>query len=173
MRRAVNNRRLALSMIEMIAATAIMATLMVSVVVLVSSGYGVWTAFEQDIDVSENAYAALRHIVRQLRQADAITAISAPSDTAGYLSYLSADAVTRTWSFDSSSDQILFNNGSGDQLLARSIDQLTFVGYKADGVTQTIVPNEIHLVKCTIQVTLAHGGGVPQTVSSAAWIRSW
>jgi type II secretory pathway pseudopilin PulG len=159
-----------MSLIELVAATAIMAMVMTSVVVLVSSGYGVWNAFEQDIDVNENAYGVLRHVVRQLRQADAITAISAPADTSGYLSFTTSSGATNTWTHNAS--QVFFNNGSGDQLLAPSIDELTFVGYDAAG-NPTTVPEDIQRVQCTVQVTLSQDGGTPKTVSTSAWIRSW
>lgn len=159
-----------MSLIEMVAATAIMAMVMTSVVVLVSSGYGVWNAYEQDIDINENAYGVLRHMVRQLRQAGAITAISAPSDTAGYLSYVTPSGAARSWTYNSG--QVLFNNGTGDQLLAQSIDELNFVGYDAAG-NQTTTPDDIQRVRCTVQVTLSQGGGAPKTISATAWVRSW
>jgi type II secretory pathway pseudopilin PulG len=169
-KQAVNGRRAAMSMIELIAATAVMAVLMTSVVVVVRSSYGVWNAYEQDIDISENAYGVLRHVIRQLRQADAITAISAAADASGGLSYTTADGATRSWSHNGG--QVFYNNGSGDQLLAQSIDELTFVGYDAAG-NQTTVPDEIQRVKCTAEVTLTQGSGAPKTVSATAWIRSW
>jgi Tfp pilus assembly protein PilW len=159
-----------MSMVELIAATAVMAVLMTSVVVLVRSSYGVWNAYEQDLDINENAYGVLRHIVRQLRQADAITAISDPSDDSGGLSYSTAAGTARSWSHNGG--QVFYNNGAGDQLLGQSIDKLTFVGYDAAG-NQTTTPEDIHRVKCTAQVTLAQGTGTPKTVSVTAWIRSW
>ena len=170
--RVGNMRRTGLSLVEMMAATTIMATLMVSVVVLVRSGYGVWNAYEEDVNINENAYGVLRHVVRQLRQADSITVISPSSDTTGNLSFLTASVVTKSWSLDGA-QQVWFNDGTSNYLLANSIDQLIFVGYEADGVTATTVVSDIHLVKCTVQVTLPHGAGVTQTVSCKAWIRSW
>jgi hypothetical protein len=65
----------------MMVATAMMATLMTSVVVVMRSGYAVWNAQEADVEVLENGYGVLRHFVQQLRQADSVSAISAPSDT--------------------------------------------------------------------------------------------
>jgi len=159
-----------MSLLEMITATAIMATVMASVVVLVRSGHDVWNAYEEDIEINENAYGVLRHVVRQLRQADSITAISAPSDTSGSLSILTSSGTTNSWSHSGS--QVLFNNGSGDQLLAQSIDELTFVGYDAAG-NQTTTPGDIQRVQCTARVTLTQGGGTPKTVSVTTWVREW
>jgi hypothetical protein len=158
---------------EMMTATAMMATLMASVVVVMRSGYASWNAQEADIDVLENAYGVLRHFVQQLRQADSITAISAPSDTTGDLSFLTVTGTTRSWSHNGGPQQVFFNNGTANQLLARNIDALSFTAYEADGVTETTFVNDIQLVKCTVQVTLPRGGGQTRTVSGRAWVRSW
>jgi type II secretory pathway pseudopilin PulG len=165
--------RCGLSLLEMMVATAMMATLMASVVVVMRSGYAVWNAQEADIDVLENGYGVLRHFVQQMRQADSVTAISLPSDTTGDLSFLSATGVTRTWTHNGGPEQVYFNNGTSNHLLANSIDALTFIGYEADGVTQTTVPDDIQVVQCAVQVTLLHGAGVTRTLTSRAWIRSW
>ncbi|HEX2475120.1 MAG TPA: hypothetical protein VHK01_10255 [Lacipirellulaceae bacterium] len=170
--RAVDSRS-GLSLLEMMVATAMMATLMTSVVVVMRSGYAVWNAQEADIDVLENGYGVLRHFVQQLRQADSVSAISAPSDTTGDLSFLTVSGTTRTWSHNGVPEEVYFNNGTSNQLLAKKVDTLTFTGYEADGVTQTTNVGDIQVVKCTVQVTLPHGGGVTRTISCRAWIRTW
>jgi prepilin-type N-terminal cleavage/methylation domain-containing protein len=164
-------RRRGFSLLEMIVATAIMATLMTSLVVIVRSGYAIWNAQEQDIDMAENANGVLRHFVREMRQATSITAITAASNTQGSLTFTTAAGVTRSWSY--SGGQVLFNNGTATQLLAPSINELTFVGYQADGTTATTVVDMIQVVKCTVKVTMPQGGGLTRTVSCRAWIRSW
>jgi hypothetical protein len=157
----------------MMVATAMMATLMTSVVAVMRSGYTVWNAQEADIDALENGYGVMRHFVQQMRQADAVTAISIPSDTTGDLSFMTATGVTRTWSHNGGPEQVYFNNGASNQLLAKNIDSLTFTGYEADGVTTTTVVNDIQVVQCTVQITLPHGAGVTRTLSCRAFIRSW
>ena len=165
--------RRGLSLLEMIIATAMMSMMMTSVVVIVRSGYSIWNAQEQDIDIANNANSVLRHVVRELRQAEAVTAISAPASTSGSLSVLSASGATKTWSHNSGLAQVSFNNGATTQLLAPTINQLNFIGFEADGTTQTTVASDIHAVKCTVTVTLTKGGGQTRTVSCRTWIRSW
>ena len=84
---AAKNRRRGLSLLEMMAATAIMATITASVVVVMRSGYAVWNAHEADIDILENGYGVLRHFVTQMRQATDVTAITAANNTQGSLSF--------------------------------------------------------------------------------------
>src|SRR3954471_5745503 len=100
----VANTRRGLSLLEMMAATAIMATVTAAVVLVMNTGFVVWTAQEADIDVLENGYGVLRHFCRQMRQATAITAITAAGSTAGSLSYTTAVGATCTWSRDVSSN---------------------------------------------------------------------
>lgn len=173
MNRQLGVKRRGLSLLEMMIATATMATLMASVVVLVRTGHQAWDAYETDLQITENGYATLRHLTRQLRQADAVTAISTAVDTSGSISVLMPDSSTYTWDHDSVSDVVNFNNGSGSQLLAWDIDQLTFIGYEADGTTQTTTVDDIQIVECRLQVTLPRGGGTPVTLSTRAWIRNW
>jgi hypothetical protein len=137
------------------------------------SGLTVWNAQEADIDVLENGYGVLRHFVQQLRQADSVMAISNPSDTTGDLSFLAATGETRTWTHNGFPEQVYFNNGTSNHLLANGIDTLTFTGFEADGVTQTAVSDDIQVVQCAVQITLPHGGGVSRTLTTRAWIRSW
>jgi prepilin-type N-terminal cleavage/methylation domain-containing protein len=168
----VKRRRRGFSLLEMMTATAIMAVVMSSVVVVIRSGYAVWNAYEDDIAVMENAYGVLRHFVRQMRQAQDVTVISSAVDTTGNLSFSSAGGAVQSWSLDGLS-QVNFNNGTTSNLLAKGINQLVFVGYEADGATTTTTVEDIQLVKCTVQVTLTRGGGTTRTVSTMAWIRSW
>jgi prepilin-type N-terminal cleavage/methylation domain-containing protein len=169
----VDMRRRGFSLLEMMVATAMMVTLMTSVVVIVRSGYAVWNAQEQDLTAANNANSVLRHFVRELRQATSVTAISAAASTTGSLSFLNATGTTKSWSYNGGLSQVQFNNGTSTQPLAPSIMELNFIGYEADGVTQTTILTDIRAVKCTVKVALTQGGGTTRSVSCRAWIRSW
>ena len=166
------DRRSGLSLLEMMAATAIMATVTSAVVVVMNTGFSAWKAQEADIDVLENGYGVLRHFARQLRQATAVTAITAAGNTTGSLSFTTATGATCTWARNASSD-VYYNNGTSNQLLAKSVDSLTFTGYKADGVTATTTVTDIQVVQCQVQITLPRGAGITRTLTTRAWLRSW
>ena len=170
-KQAAKHRR-GLSLLEMMAATAIMATLTASVVVVMRSGYAAWNAQEADLDILDNGYGVLRHFVTQMRQASSVSSISAAGNTQGSLSFATSTGVTRTWARNASSD-VYFNNGTSNQLLAKSINSLTFTGYKADGITATTTLTHIQVVQCQVQITLPRGAGVTRTLTTRAWIRSW
>jgi type II secretory pathway pseudopilin PulG len=171
-KQAAKNRRGGLSLLEMMAATAIMATLTVSVVVVMRSGYAVWNAQEADIDVLENGYGVLRHVVTQMRQASSVSAITAANNIAGSLTFTTPTSVNKTWTRNATND-VYFNNGTSNQLLAKNINSLTFTGYKADGVTATTTVADIQVVQCQLQITLPRGAGVTRTLTTRAWVRTW
>jgi hypothetical protein len=156
----------------MMAAVAIMSTVTAAVVVVMNTGFSVWKAQEADIDVLENGYGVLRHFARQLRQSTNITAITASSNTTGSLSFTMASGAGCTVARNSSSD-VYYNNGTSNQLLAKSIDSMTFTGYKADGTTATTTVSDIQVVQCQVQVTLPRGAGITRTLTTRAWLRAW
>src|SRR5258708_19804976 len=95
-RRAAKKRLRGLSLLEMMAATAIMSTVTAAVVVVMNTGFSAWKAQEADIDVLENGYGVLRHVARQLRQATGVTAITAAGNTTASLSFNLATGPTPT-----------------------------------------------------------------------------
>jgi type II secretory pathway pseudopilin PulG len=168
----LRRRVVGFSLLEMMAATAIMATSTAAIIVAMNTGYTVWTAQEADIDVLENGYGVLRHFVRQMRQATAVTAITASGNTLGSLSFTTAAGATCIWARNASND-VYYNNGTSNQLLAKGITSLTFTGYEADGITATTTLTDIQTIQCQVQIILPRGGGVTRTLSTRAWVRSW
>jgi prepilin-type N-terminal cleavage/methylation domain-containing protein len=171
LRKPAKNRR-GLSLLEMMAATAIMATVTAAVVVVMNTGFSAWKAQEADIDVLENGYGVLRHVARQLRQATSITAITAAGNTTGSLSFIMPSGAACTIARDAFSD-VYYNNGTSNQLLAKSVGSMAFTGYKADGITATTTIADIQVVQCQVQITLPRGAGVTRTLTTRAWLRSW
>lgn len=153
-------------------AAAITATLMASSMVVIRSSYTSWQAHEGDMQKAAAADAVVRHIVRNLRQAVAVYSITGASDTTGRLELTNSSGSTVYWEHTGTSDGIVVYNGSG-VLLAEGIDELIFTGYEADGTTVTTVPQDVHLIKATVRVTLPRGAGQTRTVSCCGWVRSW
>ena len=168
----VRKSNAAFSMLELIVATAMLATVMTSVIALVRTSHTAWEAHEQDFERLENAYATLRHIVRRVRQAESVVMISAPSNIAGQLTLLMPTGESQTW--QRKADNIVyFGVGATSDRLATFINELRFTGYKADGVTQTTNVNEIQLVECRAKTVLQHGAGEDRIVRCRAWLRTW
>ena len=132
-----------------------------------------WEAHEGDYTRIEAAHATLRHLVREVRQADAVTAISLASDNSGQLGLLMPDAETRLWDHDASTDTVNFTTPAGSGLLADKITGLRLTGYKADGTTTTTVPDEVQFLKVEVTVQLPRDVNGTRVVSSFVWLRAW
>src|SRR5262245_1054603 len=159
MRPTANHRRRGFTLIEIIAATAIMAMLTTSGFVLVRTANTAWLRHRDDVDRRREAIVTLQHIMRRVRQSTRVTAISASSNTAGSLTLLMSGGTAAAWSRNSGTNQVLYGTSSPTNLLANNITELSFVGLKADGSTATTNTELIHAVPGTDKYTVRRPSG--------------
>lgn len=171
--RRTNVRRCGFTLTEMIASMAIMAVITTSGFVVVRTANDAWKRHRDDANKRREAFAAVEHFSRRVRQAIRVTAISAAANTAGSLTVLMPAGVANMWSRNAGTNQVLYGTTSANNLLATGITETTFVGLKANGATTTET-DLIHAVRCTVKYTLSNPAGtVTETVSRTAWLRSW
>ena len=167
-------RKLGFTLLELTVATAMLAVLTTSSMVLVRTSYTAWNRHEDDHLQRQEGIAVLRHIARHVRQAKAVMAISAASDNSGSLSLLTTDGNVLVWEHDAATKEVRYGIATATNVLAKGIEELTFVGIKVDGVQQTTEVGLIHLVQCTAKFNLARpAGSVLETLSCRAWLRAW
>ena len=171
MKRQAHNTPRGFSLLELLVATAIMAIMATTVAVLLRTSQNAWEGTDSDHSRLEAAHAVARHLVRQLRQAEEVTAISGPSDVSGTISARMSTGDTYVW--DHAADTVNFGVGTADSLLADGISELSFIGYKADGTTTTTVAAEVQSVECKLKVQLPRDTGGDRIIRGRAWIRSW
>jgi hypothetical protein len=162
-----------MTLLELVIASAMMAMLLTAVTLVLRTGRQAWEAHEVDFTRLEGLHATLRHIVRQVRQADSVTALSAANNNSGFLTLAMPDGSTVAWAHDSGTNTVKCGVTTADQLLASNITGLNFIGFKADGVTATSVPTEIQNLQISVTVQLPRETNATRTYSSKAWIRSW
>lgn len=169
-----NVKRLGFTLLEMMVTTAMLAVITASCMVLVRTSYSAWNRHEDEHALRESGIAVLRHITRQARQMRGVMAISGPSDNSGSLTLLSADGRVWVWDHNASTKEVSFGEDTASSLLATGIEELTFVGVKVDGTTNTTEPGLIHSVDCTTKVSVSRPSGAEIITSSGrAWLRSW
>ena len=110
------------------------------------------------------------HLVRRVRQARSVDAISSNS-----ISLVMADGSISAWAYDGSSTPTTVKYGvtTASNLLAEDITNVSIVGYERDGITATTTVADIRLVRYSVSVELPRNPPVTKTVSSYAWLRSW
>jgi hypothetical protein len=162
-----------MTLIELIFASILTTTLVTAIAVVLRGGYSAWQAHSGDYVKIESANATLRHIVRQVRQATSVTAITASNNASGSLSVLLPSGQTDVWTRNNATNEVNFGVTSATNLLSEGITALYFTGYKADGITATTTVAQIRAIKCQVQFTLPRDTGGARTITSWAWLRAW
>ena len=162
------------TLLELATSTAVLAVLATACMVLVRTSYTSWNRHEDDHAQRQAGLAVLRHITRQARQCRGVVAISLATDNSGTLSLLTPDNRVLVWDHDSGTSTVNFGIDTADQVLATGVKELTFVGLKLDGSTQSTEPGLIHSIQCTTRVDITRPSGiVTDTHSTRAWLRAW
>jgi type II secretory pathway pseudopilin PulG len=171
---ANNHKRRGMSLLEVVVATSMLAMIMTTISVVMRTSRQAWEAHDADYQMIEAAHATLRHIVREVRQAERVTAISRADDTSGSIGLELPNGDIRVWDHDSNTNTVNCGIGAASWMLAPDIEQLRIVGYEADATTET--EDDEALVQCVridVTVELDRDTNSTRTVSSWAWIRSW
>jgi prepilin-type N-terminal cleavage/methylation domain-containing protein len=162
------------TLLELMVTTAMLAVLTTATMALVRTTYSAWNRHEEDQETRQAGIAVLRHIVRHVRQASAISSISGSSDNSGSLSLLMPTGQILVWDHDAGTKRVLFGVTTASQVLATNIEELNFVGLRNDGLTTTTDVGLIHSIRATTEVALNQSGGpLPVTTSCQAWLRAW
>jgi prepilin-type N-terminal cleavage/methylation domain-containing protein len=166
-------RRRGMSLLELVVASSMLALLMTSVAVLLRTGRQVWEAHEADYRRVEAAQATLRHVVREVRQAESVAAISAAGDSSGQLALLMPDGTLKVWDHDGATDTVNYGVNAANSLLAEEITGLAFAGFQADGVTAAATADEVQMLQIEVNIARPPGAAGGGTFRSWAWLRSW
>jgi prepilin-type N-terminal cleavage/methylation domain-containing protein len=162
------------TLLELMVTTAMLAVLTTATMVLVSTSYSAWNRHEEVQATRQAGIAVLRHIVRHVRQASSVVAISTAADNSGTLSILTPTGQTLVWDHDAGTKRVLFGVITANQVLATGIEELNFAGIRTDGVTLTTDVGLIHSIRATTEVSLVHPASTEAvTASCQAWLRAW
>ncbi|MCA9161815.1 MAG: hypothetical protein KDA62_02505 [Planctomycetales bacterium] len=165
--------RRALTLMEVTIASTMLATVLTSVMIVMRTGREAWEANQADFVRIQAGHATVRHIVREIRQAEGVTAISASTNNSGSLSVVTSAGVTLRWAHDNGTKRVLFGPGTADQLLAPDIESLNFAGFRADGTTAAANAGEVQCVRVTATVILPGRTNGTRNIRSWVWVRSW
>ena len=162
-------------MLELVIAGSMMAVVMTSLSIVLRTGRVAWEANDNDYGAMHHAHAVATHFIRQAREARGVANLGASGE---FVTLEMRDGSTVSWSLSSggggSAGQVIVSSSSGVVTpLARSISNLSFTGYRADGVTVATDIDDIRLLMISVSVDLPRGYGSRQTVASKVWIRSW
>jgi hypothetical protein len=162
-----------MTLLELVIATTLLAMVLTTIGVVMRTGRQAWEAHTADYTRIEAAHATVRHIVRRVRQASSVSAITPATDNSGNLALLMPNGSVEVWDHDSGSNSIRYGVTTPTNLLSPNIIGLRFTGYQANGSTTTTTASLVKAIRVevTVQLPVETGGG--RVVSSWAWVRSW
>ena len=162
-----------MTLLELIIASTMMTLVVVSISVVLRTGRGAWEAHESDFVRMEAAHATVRHIVRAIRQAAQVTAISLANNNSGSLSVQDNTGKIWVWSHDANTGTVFFGENNASSMLGDHITGLRFEGFEADGTTPTTVTNDLQCIRITVSTVLDRDANANRAVTSWAWVRTW
>jgi type II secretory pathway component PulJ len=160
-----------MTLLELIIASSMMTMVLVSVSVVLRTSRQAWTAHESDFVRMETAHATVRHIVRAMRQAVAVTAIN--TTTSGSLTIQDNNGKNWEWRLDRNTNTVLYGENNATSLLGENVVSLQFQGFEADATTATTNLDDMQCIRVTATVQLDRETNNLKSVSSWAWVRAW
>jgi len=160
-----------MTLLELIIASTMMTMVLVSVSVILRTSRSAWSAHESDFVRMETAHATVRHVVRAMRQAVAVTGLT--TGNSGTLTIEDNDGKTWVWRHENSSSTVLYGENTAKSLLGENVVSLRFEGFEADAATPTTTLGDIQCVRITATVQLDRDTNNLKSVTSWAWVRVW
>ena len=168
---ANSSRQAGFSLLEVLIATAMLATIVTSVTVVLRTNIDLWQDYQVSQINHDSAHGVMRHLIRQIRQCNSVVAISGSSDDTGTLELLMSDGTKYVWNADGS--DVYYGEETASTILGNGIAALTFTGYEADGTTETSDITKIQLIRCHIGYDSPKRSPARQQLESYAWIRAF
>ena len=168
---STSQRRNGFSLLELLVAMALMASMVTAVSVLLRVNYGHWLDYRSDSLRQESATGVLRHLVRQVRQAEQVVAITPSFNSSGSLSLRMPTGQVVVW--DHNGTDVRYGENTATQLLGNHITSLTFAGLQKDGITPASDPVDVQSVRITVAYTLPARTPAARSLTTVAWVRAF
>jgi len=123
----------AFTLVEVLLVVGMVAVVALAVTGIVYSSYQDWQVISRRSNVLQDGRAAIDFMVRTLRQAKDFTAISAPSEPAGFITFTSVDDITEEFRLNTGTDELEYGESGSLSALTGPVNSLTFTYYDLDG----------------------------------------
>jgi len=124
----------AFTLVEVMLVVGMVAVVALAVTGIVYSSYQDWQVVSRRSNVLQNGQAAIDFMVRSLRQAKDFSAISPPSDPAGFITFTSVDDLTEQFKLNTGTGELEYGDPcSSLSALTGPVNSLTFTYYDIDG----------------------------------------
>ncbi len=126
------NRLCGFTLVELILVVGTIALVAGALVGLVSNSYKDWKLGSDRSTLLQDGQAAMEQMVRILRQAKGFSAVSSPTDTAGYITFTDVAGQPKEFRLESSTNELQYGEPALLSTLAGSVSSLVFASYDVD-----------------------------------------
>jgi len=151
----LGKRPSAFTLVELILVVGTIAVVAGALVGLISNSYEDWKLGSNRSTLLQDGQAAIEQMVRIIRQAQAFSAVSQSTDTAGYITFTSIDSVTEEFRLNTGTDELEYGEPASLSALTGFVSSLTFTSYDIDGNVLTGAVSAGSIQSIGIEMTLA------------------
>jgi type II secretory pathway pseudopilin PulG len=126
------NRLRGFTLVELILVVATIGLVAGALVGLISNSYEDWKLGSNRSTLLQDGQAAMEQMVRILRQAKGFSAVSSPTDTAGYITFTDVDGQPKEFRLNNSTNELQYGEPASLSTLAGSVSSLVFTCYDVD-----------------------------------------
>ncbi|MBI1314715.1 prepilin-type N-terminal cleavage/methylation domain-containing protein [bacterium] len=165
------------SLLELIVAMSLLSVVLTATSSVLRTSRQVWEAHEADLTRLKTAHAVVRHIVREVREAQEVVDVDADQPVGGKLTVRLTDGDELTWQHDGSASRVLFTQASvstSAQVVAEQIDSLEFRPILIDGSAfEPDKTDRIQELTVLAGVTLPRETPVTRNAVASVWLRAF
>ena len=161
----------ALTLLEMIIALAIMATVFAAILPLFRSIQNSWDSKQAAAETVQNGRVLIDHLNRNLAKAFKIIAVSDPATTTGYIQFEDNDG--NNLEYDIANSYVRFGFAGDLSDLAGPASRLQFTCYDASDFSTPITDvNDIRFIKVETTLTNSATMGQDKTFTTSVYLRT-
>ena len=139
----------AFTLVELILVAGTVGLVAGALIGMISNGYQDWKLGNDRSTLLQDGRAAIEQMVRILRQAEEFSAVSAPTDQAGYITFVDVDGETKEFRLDA--NELKYGAPGSLSTLTSPVNSLVFTCYDidADSLSAPVSVREIRSVHIT------------------------
>jgi len=143
------------TLIELIVVTAMIAVIGLATVGIVRNSYNDWKLDSSRSALLQDGQAAVEQIVRILRQVKGFDAVSASTDQAGYVTFISIGDTTEEFRLNTGTDELEYGQPGNLSALTGAVTSLVLTCYDIDGnvLADPVQVRKIQSVRVSITLT--------------------
>jgi len=145
------------TLVELILVAGMLALIALAIAGLVGSTYKDWKLGSDRSSLLQDGRAAIEQMVRILRQAKGFSAVTSPTDEAGYITFMDVDGNAKEFRLDTGNNELKYGEPGDLSTFVGPVSRLVFTCYDINGNALTGAVQASTIQSVGIETTLTDG----------------